>query len=55
VQAQPIAADVRVGRDLERIVRERRRARQQSGRGDGQGETTTEMRDGRSLPTIYRT
>ena len=52
VQAQPVAADVRVGRDLERIVRARRRAGEQGGREDGQGETSTVMRDGRSLPTI---
>ena len=43
VQAQPVAADVRVGRDLERIVRARRRARQQSGRElTVSGETSTE-------------
>jgi len=52
VQAQPIAADMRVGRDLERVVCARRRTGQQGGREGGQGETSTVMRDGRSLPTI---
>jgi hypothetical protein len=52
VQAQPVTADVRVGRDLERVMRTRRRAGQQDGRYGGQGETSTVMRDGRSLPTI---
>jgi hypothetical protein len=52
VQAQPVAADVGVGRDLERIVRARRRTGQQGGREGGQDETSTVMRDGRSLPAI---
>jgi hypothetical protein len=52
MQAEAVAADVRVGRDLERIVRVRRRAREQAGRDDNQGETSTVMGDGRSLPTI---
>jgi hypothetical protein len=55
VQAQAVAADVRVGRDLERIVCMRRRAGQQGGREDGESETSTVIGDGRSLPAIYRT
>jgi hypothetical protein len=52
VQAEAVAADVRVGRDLERIVRAGRRAREQDRRDDNQAETSTMIGDGLSLPTI---
>jgi hypothetical protein len=52
MQAEAVAADVRVGRDLEGIVRVGRRAREQSGRDDDQSEVSTVLGDGRSLPAI---
>jgi hypothetical protein len=51
VQAQPVAADVRVGRYLERIVRARRPAREQGRNRDQRGcETSGQSGDGDSLP-----
>jgi hypothetical protein len=50
VQPQPIAGDVRVRGDLERIVRARRRAGDRDDRDDRGYETSPMARDGGSLP-----
>jgi hypothetical protein len=52
VQPQPFAADVRVGGDLERIVRARRRARDYDDRNDSGCEASLMVRDGGSLPSF---
>jgi hypothetical protein len=47
VQLQPVTADVRVGRDLERIVRARGPARERNREGDeGERETANWSGDG---------
>jgi hypothetical protein len=53
VQIQPIARDVRVGRDLERIVRVGARGRE-NGRDAEEADDSARARDGGSLSN-YRT